>query len=112
MHWKHFEQHFVSLRQVIWFKPIGTRAEVLFSLASIAMFHKDQNLSDAGPAVISGLAYVLPDKCLPFAVKSVHESLASAEAVHRLEDAIGLLSGALPHHLVLLLSTESRFMHI
>ena len=72
-------------------------AEVLFALASIAMFHKDANLADAGPAVVSGLAYVLPGKCVPFAVKSVHESLASAEAVHRLEDAIVLLSGALTH---------------
>jgi hypothetical protein len=60
------------------------------------MFHKDPNLCEAGPAVISGLAYVLPHKCLPFAVRSVHESLASAEAVHRLEDAIGLLAGASP----------------
>lgn len=76
--------------------PEATRpvAEVLFSLASIAVFHKDPNLRDAGPAVVSGLAFVLPDKCLPFAVKSVHESLASAEAVHRLEDAISLLAGA------------------
>lgn len=69
-------------------------AEVLFSLASIAMFHKDPTLCDAGPAVIAGLAYVLPDRCLPFAVQSVHDSLASAEAVHRLEDSISLLSGA------------------
>jgi hypothetical protein len=69
-------------------------AEVLFSLASIAMFHKDPSLRDAGPSVVSGLTFVLPDRCLPFAVKSVHESLASVEAVHRLEDAIGLLGGA------------------
>lgn len=71
-------------------------AEELFALASIAMFHKDPNLADAGPAVVSGLAYVLPARCLPFAVRSVHESLASAEAVHRLMDAINLLSGAPP----------------
>lgn len=68
-------------------------AEVLFSLASVSVFHKDVRLSEVAPAAVAALSCVLPDKCLPFVVRTMHETLASAEAVHRTVDAISLFSG-------------------
>lgn len=73
-------------------------AEVLFSLASVAVFHKDETLCEAAPAAVAALSCLLPEKCLPFVVRTIHETLESAEAVHRTVDAISLLSGVVHMH--------------
>lgn len=70
-------------------------AEILFSMASVAVFHKDENLSEAAPAAVAALSCVLPEKCLPFVVRTIHETLASAEAVHRTLDAMSLFAGTM-----------------
>jgi Proteasome-substrate-size regulator, mid region len=73
-------------------------AEVLYSMASVAVFHKDESLSEVAPAAVAALSCVLPEKCLPFVVRTIHETLASAEAVHRTVDAISLFAGAMLHN--------------
>lgn len=52
-------------------------------------------LSEVAPATVAALSCVLPEKVLPFVVRTIHETLASAEAVHRTVDAISLFSGAI-----------------
>jgi hypothetical protein len=71
-------------------------AEILYSMASVAVFHKDESLSEVAPAAVAALSCVLPEKCLAFAVRTIHETLASADAVHRTVDAISLFAGAMP----------------
>lgn len=68
-------------------------SEVLFSMASVAVFHKDEALGEAAPSAIAALSCILPEKCLPFVVRTIHESLASIDAVHRTVDAISLFAG-------------------
>lgn len=69
-------------------------AESLWPLAKLAVFHKDPSLQAAGLEGVANLAFVLPERALPFVVRTFRETLASAEAVHQIETAISLLSGA------------------
>lgn len=71
-------------------------ADALWPLAKLAVFHKDGSLQGVGMESVAGLALLLPGRALPFAVRTFHETLASAEAVHQIETTISLLSGALP----------------
>lgn len=68
-------------------------AEALWPLARLAVSHKDPSLQVAGLDGVANLAYVLPERALPFAVRTFRETLASTEAVHQIEAAISLLSG-------------------
>eukprot|EP00892_Ulva_mutabilis_P011637 jgi/Ulvmu1/8846/UM049_0027.1 len=67
-------------------------AEALWPLAKLAVFHKDSSLQAVGLDSVAALAVVLPERALPFAVRTFTETLASAEAVHQIETTISLLS--------------------
>jgi hypothetical protein len=71
--------------------PVSTS---LFGLASISIHHKSSDMQAAALASIVRLTYVLPDRCLELVVQGLHESLASHDAVHQIDQSIHLLAGA------------------
>jgi Proteasome-substrate-size regulator, mid region len=76
------------------FQPVF---DIVFDLASKALFHKNATMRGSALHIVVGLGYLLPQKVLPFALNTVLESLDSTDAVHRLSGAVRLLAGANRH---------------
>ena len=68
--------------------------EVLYGLAAVSVHHKSSAMQAAAAQALARLAYLAPQRCLPFITRCLHESLESHDAVHQIDQAITLFASA------------------
>lgn len=69
--------------------------DVLYSLAAVSIHHKSGEMQTAAAQALARLAYLAPQRCIPFVTQCLHESLESHDAVHQIDQAITLFASAL-----------------